>query len=114
MDTFMPISDAEASVLTDIDHVDSCRFNDKLSNLRRCTHADNLRSAHRLALIRHACIALDKNGAVILQASSIREMASILGLSTGCVQGHLVHGGRTKDGLAFKRTSEEQTRKVAA
>ena len=114
MDTFMPISDAEASVLTDIDHIDSRRNNNSLSNLRRCSHADNLRSAHRLALIRHACIALDKNGAVILQASSIREMASILGLSTGCVQGHLVHGGRTKDGITFKRTSEAQTRKEVA
>lgn len=114
MDTFMPISDAEASVLTDIDHIDSRRNNNSLSNLRRCSHADNLRSAHRLALIRHACIALDKNGAVILQASSIREMASILGLSTGCVQGHLAHGGRTKDGITFKRTSKSETRKVAA
>lgn len=114
MDTFMPISDAEASVLTDIDHIDSRRNNNSLSNLRRCSHADNLRSAHRLALIRHACIALDKNGAVILQASSIREMSEMLGLSTGCIQGHLVHGGRTKDGITFKRTSKAETRKVAA
>lgn len=114
MDTFMPISKEEAVVLSDVDHLDSDKANCKLSNLRRCTHADNLRSAHRLALIRHACIALDKDGSVILQASSIREMSEMLGLSTGCIQGHLVHGGRTKNGITFKRISKAETRKVAA
>lgn len=83
MNVFMPISEDEANVLTDIDHINSDRSDNRLSNLRRCTHADNLRSAHRLALIRHACIALDKDGMVIMQARSIREMADILGLSTG-------------------------------
>ncbi|MCG0823274.1 HNH endonuclease [Lactiplantibacillus plantarum] len=114
MDTFMPISDTEAITLTDIDHINANRSDNRLSNLRRCTHASNLRSAHRLALIRHACMALDKNGTVIMQASSIREMATILGISTGCVQGHLVHGGRTKDGITFKRISKADTREVAA
>lgn len=114
MNVFMPISKDEAAVLSDVDHVNSVRSDNRLSNLRRCTHADNLRSAHRLALIRHACIALDKNGTVIMQASSISEMATMLGLSTGCVQGHLVHGGRTKDGITFKRASKAETRKVAA
>lgn len=114
MDTFMPISEAEASTLTDIDHINANRSDNRLSNLRRCTHADNLRSAHRLALIRHACVAIDKDGTVIMQARSISEMASILGVSTGCVQSHLAHGGRTKDGIAFKRTSKSETRKVAA
>lgn len=114
MDTFMPISKVEASSLTDIDHIDSCRSNNRLSNLRRCTHSQNLRSAHRLALIRHACVAIDKDGTVIIQASSIREMADILGVSTGCVQSHLAHGGRTKDGITFERTSKVETRKVAA
>ena len=114
MDTFMPISKEEASTLTDIDHIDANRGNNSIQNLRRCTHAENLRSAHRLALIRHSCVAIDKDGMVIMQASSIREMATIIGVSTGCVQGHLAHGGRTKDGIAFKRTSKAQTRKVAA
>lgn len=114
MDTFMDITEDERKVLTDIDHIDSCRSNNRLSNLRRCTHSENLRSKHRLALIRHACIAIDKDGTVIVQASSIREMANLLGVSTGCVQSHLAHGGRTKDGITFKRTSKEQTRKEVA
>ncbi|WP_063484795.1 NUMOD4 domain-containing protein [Lactiplantibacillus plantarum] len=114
MDTFMPISKDEAITLTDVDHINADRSDNRLSNLRRCTHADNLRSAHRLALIRHACVALDKNGTIIMQASSIVEMATILGLSTGCIQGHLVHGGRTKDGITFKRISKAETREVAA
>ncbi|AVE82495.1 hypothetical protein C4O30_05615 [Lactiplantibacillus plantarum] len=114
MDAFMKISKSEREVLSDIDHLNADRSDNRLSNLRRCTHAENLRSAHRLALIRHACIAIDKDGTVIMQASSIREMAKILGVSTGCVQGHLAHGGRTKDGITFKRTSKAQTRKVAA
>lgn len=114
MDTFFHISDAEARVLTDIDHINSDKTCNELSNLRRCTHATNLRSSHRLALIRHSCVALDKNGAVIMQASSISEMAEMLGLSTGCIQGHLAHGGRTKDGITFKRTSKADTLKEVA
>lgn len=114
MDSFMEISEAEASTLTDIDHINADRSDNRLSNLRRCTHADNLRSAHRLTLIRHACVAIDKDGMVIMSARSISEMATILGVSTGCVQSHLAHGGRTKDGIAFKRTSKSETRKVAA
>lgn len=114
MSTFMPISDTEASTLTDIDHINANRADNRLSNLRRCTHADNLRSAHRLSLIRHSCVAIDKNGTVIMQASSISEMATLLGLSTGCISGHLAHGGQTRTGLAFERTSKAETREVAA
>ncbi|WP_050495864.1 NUMOD4 domain-containing protein [Lactiplantibacillus plantarum] len=114
MSTFMPISKAEASTLTDIDHINADRSDNRLSNLRRCTHSENLHSAHRLALIRHACIALDKNGTVIMQASSISEMAEMLNLSTGCVQGHLVHGGQTRNGITFKRAIKAETRRVAA
>lgn len=114
LDTFMPLSADESQTLTDIDHIDNGRANNKLSNLRRCTHAENLKSAHRLALIRHACIALDKDGTVIVQASSIREMANLLGVSTGCVQSHLAHGGRTKDGITFKRTDTKQAAKEVA
>ncbi len=114
MDTFMPISEEERKVLTDVDHIDAARGNNSIQNLRRCTHAENLRSAHRLALIRHSCLAIDRDGMVIMSARSISEMATILGVSTGCVQSHLAHGGRTKDGIAFKRTSKAETRKVAA
>lgn len=114
MSTFMPISEAEASTLTDIDHINANRSDNRLSNLRRCTHVDNLNSKHRLALIRHSCIALDNNGTVIMRASSISEMAEMLGLSTGCVQGHLVHGGQTRNGITFKRAIKAETRRVAA
>lgn len=114
MDTFMPISEEERKVLTDVDHINAAKEDCRLGNLRRCTHAENLRSAHRLALIRHSCVAIDKDGMVIMSARSISEMAAILGVSTGCVQSHLAHGGRTKDGIAFKRTSKSETRKEVA
>ncbi|WP_181186538.1 PRD domain-containing protein [Lactiplantibacillus pentosus] len=78
MDTFMPISKAEASTLTDIDHINADRGCNELSNLRRCTHAANLRSSHRLALIRHSCIALDKNGAASQAVDLINVTADVI------------------------------------
>lgn len=114
MDTFLPISEEESQILTDVDHINADKTCNELSNLRRCTHANNLKSQHRLSLIRHSCMALDKDGTVIMQASSISEMATILGLSTACIQGHLAHGGQTKDGITFKRISKaNKVKKVA-
>ena len=113
MNTFMPISKAEASTLSDIDHIDSCRFNNKLSNLRRCTHADNLRSEHRLALIRHACIAIDKDGAVIMQASSMTKMAELLNVTEATISTHVNNGLPLSTGLKVVRADTDKQANTA-
>lgn len=49
MDSFNPDYD---SSLTDVDHINSIRTDNRLCNLRRLTHADNLRQPHRMQQVR--------------------------------------------------------------
>ncbi|MDO7806437.1 NUMOD4 domain-containing protein [Lactiplantibacillus pentosus] len=106
LDTFMPLSSDESQTLSDIDHIDSCRSNNRLSNLRRCTHADNLRKAHRMQQIRHACIAIDANGEVVLKAKSMTEMAELLGLSQCTISAHVNSGKPLAIGLTVVRDND--------
>lgn len=46
MDSFKPDYDDS---LTDVDHIDNNRLNNRLDNLRRLTHRDNLVKEHRLS-----------------------------------------------------------------
>ncbi|MGY5269528.1 NUMOD4 domain-containing protein [Lactiplantibacillus plantarum] len=113
LDTFMPLSESESQTLTDIDHIDSCRSNNKLSNLRRCTHADNLRKEHRMNQIRHACIAINDNGEIVLKAKSIRAMSEMLGVSQATISAH-ISSGKSLSGLTVVRdnNTDKQADKV--
>ena len=106
MDTFMEISEDERRVLTDIDHVNSNRGDNRLSNLRRCTHAENLRSAHRLALIRQAVHCVDANGEVVLKAKSMTEMAELLGVSQSAISNHINSKKPLSTGLTVVRDND--------
>ncbi|MBO2727262.1 NUMOD4 domain-containing protein [Lactiplantibacillus plantarum] len=116
LDTFMPLSDIEASTLTDVDHIDNDRANNRLSNLRRVTHADNLRKAHRMSQIRHACIAINDNGEVVIKAESMTAMAELLGVSQATISAH-ISSGKSLSGLTVVRdnTTDKQaeTKEVA-
>lgn len=102
LDTFMPLSADESQTLTDVDHIDNDRTNNKLSNLRRVTHADNLRKAHRMQQIRHSCIAINANGEVVLKAESITAMSELLGVSQATISSH-VNSGKLLSGLKVVR-----------
>lgn len=103
LDTFMPLSADESQTLSDVDHIDNDRANNALSNLRRVTHADNLRKAHRMNQIRHACIAIDDNGEIVLKAESMTKMAELLGLSQCTISAHIASGKPLATGLTVVR-----------
>lgn len=114
LDTFMPISKDEALVLTDIDHVSSNPADNSLSNLRRCTHAQNLRKEHRMNQIRHACIAVNGQGEIVLKAKSMTAMAELLGVSQSAISAHVSSGKPISSGLTIIRdnNTDKQANKV--
>lgn len=116
LDTFMPLSTDESKTLSDVDHIDNDRANNALSNLRRVTHAGNLRKEHRMQQIRHACIAIDANGEVVLKAKSMTEMAELLGLSQCTISAHVNSGKPLATGLKVVRdndTDKQAAKEVA-
>lgn len=106
LDTFMPLSANESRTLTDVDHINADRSDNRLSNLRRCSHADNLRKAHRMQQIRHACIAINDNGEVVLKAESMTKMAELLGLSQCTISSHVNSGKPLATGLTVVRDTD--------
>ena len=117
LDTFMPLSTDELQSLSDVDHINNDRADNRLSNLRRVTHADNLRKAHRMNQIRHACIAIDDNGEIVLKAKSMTEMAELLGVSQTAISAHVNSGKPLSTGLTVVRDNETdkqvETKEVA-
>lgn len=106
LDTFMPLSADESRTLSDVDHINAGRSDNRLSNLRRCSHADNLRSEHRLSLIRHACIAINDNGEIVLKAESMTAMSELLGVSQATISSHVNSGKPLSTGLKVVRDNE--------
>lgn len=106
LDTFMPLSADESRTLSDVDHINADRSDNRLSNLRRCSHADNLRSEHRLSLIRHSCIAINDNGEIVLKAESMTAMSELLGVSQATISSHVNSGKPLSTGLKVVRDND--------
>lgn len=112
LDSFLPLSDAEASMtnLSDVDHIDNDRTNNKLSNLRRVSHRDNLIKEHRMQQIRHACIAINEDGEIVLKAKSMTEMAELLGISQPAISAHVASGKPLATGMTVVRDNNTEVK----
>ena len=63
--------------------------------------------------IRHACIAINDDGEIVLKAKSIRAMAELLGLSQPTISNHLNSGKPLSTGLKVVRAdTDKQADKV--
>lgn len=120
LSAFLTISDAEASMakLTDVDHINNDRADNRLSNLRRCTHADNLRKEHRMNQIRHACVLINREtGEIELRAKSIRQMAELLSIDKSNLATCIRNNKPLPNGLIVKRdynnTDKQSAEEVA-
>jgi hypothetical protein len=92
LDAFMPLTKEEAIVLSDCHHINANRKDNRLSNLARVTHHQNLIEQHRMNQIRKAVHCVDTNGEVVLKAKSMTEMAEMLGLSQCTISNHVASG----------------------
>ncbi|UTD42273.1 NUMOD4 domain-containing protein [Lactiplantibacillus plantarum] len=108
LSAFINITDDEASMakLSDIDHIDNDPTNNKIGNLRLISHADNLRKAHRMNQIRHACIAINEDGEIVLKAESMTAMAELLGVSQPAISAHVASGKPLATGLTVVRDND--------
>ncbi|MCG0557083.1 LysR family transcriptional regulator [Lactiplantibacillus plantarum] len=106
MDTFLPITKEEAKVLSDCDHVNNIRSDNRLNNLVRISHADNLRKEHRMNQIRHSCIAINANGEVVIKCQSMTAMAELLGVSQSAISAHVNSGKPLSTGLKVVRDND--------
>ena len=98
--------------LTDIDHINNDRSDNRLENLRLISHRDNLRKAHRMNQIRHACIAVNDNGEVVLKAKSMTAMAELLGVSQTAISNHVNSGKPLATGLTVVRDNDTDTKQA--
>lgn len=117
LDTFMPLSASESQVLTDCHHVNADRSDNRLSNLARVTHRDNLLEQHRMQQIRQAVHCVDANGEIVLKAESMTKMAELLGVSQTAISAHVNSGKPLATGLTVVRDNDTdkqvETKEVA-
>lgn len=108
LSAFINISDDEASMakLTDVDHINDLKSDNRIINLRLISHADNLRKAHRMNQIRHACIAINEDGEIVLKAESMTAMAELLGVSQPAISAHVASGKPLATGLTVVRDND--------
>jgi len=105
LDTFMPLSADESQTLTDCHHINNRRNDNRLNNLVRETHRDNLIEKHRMNQIRNKCIAV-KDGEVVLKAESMTKMAELLGVSQATISSHVNSGKPLSTGLKVVRDND--------
>lgn len=103
LDQFMPLTNEEAVVLSDCHHVNADRSDNRLSNLARVTHRDNLLEHHRMQQIRQAVHCVDANGEIVLKAESMTKMAELLGVSQTAISAHVNSGKPLSTGLTVVR-----------
>lgn len=87
--SFEPVYNPE---LTDVDHINSDRTDNRLANLRRLSHADNLRQEHRMSLIRKPVRVISSDHTVQWLFNSVTEAAEWLGVQQGYLSGVLSRG----------------------
>lgn len=112
---FINISYNEASMakLTDIDHINNDRSDNRLENLRLISHRDNLLKEHRMQQIRQAVQCVDDNGEIVLKAESMTKMAELLGLSQCTISAHIASGKPLATGLTVVRDNDTDTKQAA-
>jgi len=91
MDSFNPDYDLS---LTDIDHLNSDRMNNRLINLQRLTHHDNLVQEHRMKLIRKPVRIISTDHRIQLLFNSVSEAANWMGTSPSQLSHALNHSGK--------------------
>lgn len=105
LSAFTNITDDEASMakLTDIDHINNDRSDNRLENLRLISHRSNLLKESRMQQIRQAVHCVNEDGEVVLKAKSMTEMAELLGLSQCTISAHVASGKPLATGLTVVR-----------
>lgn len=92
MDSFNPDYDDS---LTDIDHLNSDRMDNRLINLQRLTHHDNLVQEHRMKLIRKPVRVISSSSHHIQWLfDSVSEAANWMGISPSQLSHALNHSGK--------------------
>lgn len=98
MDSFNPDYDDS---LTDIDHVNCLRGDNRLANLKRVSHAENLRQPHRMKLIRKPVKIISSDHTVQWLFNSVTEAADWLGLAPSHLSTALNHSHKIKGYSVF-------------
>lgn len=98
LDSFNPDYDGE---LTDIDHINSDRTDNRLINLRRLSHHENLVQEHRMKLIRKPVRIISSDERVQWLFNSVSEAADWLGLAPSHLSTALNHSHKIKGYSVF-------------
>ena len=98
MDSFNPEYD---EALTDIDHLNSDRMDNRLINLQRLTHPDNLVQEHRMKLIRKPVRIISTDHRIQLLFDSVTEAADWMGTSPSQLSHALNHSGKLNGYLVY-------------
>ncbi|TYA96779.1 hypothetical protein FXE12_12295 [Lactobacillus sp. SL9-6] len=94
--SFEPLYNQE---LTDVHHVNAIITDNRLSNLRRLTHRDNLVQGHRMELIRKPVRVISSDHTVQWVFDSVSEAADWMGVQQGRLS-YVLHHGNSINGYS--------------